>query len=105
MSDFHSRDLAVQNAVSEMTCTPDSSGLHLTDLQHIDLVTQTHADLARFLNGLAEGIREDTLAEDILAGTLTLRSLQDALLGAPDNESTSAASKADDTDPGEMLLF
>ena len=105
MSDFHTRDLAVQNAISAMTCAPETAGLNMTDLQHIDLVTQTHADLAKFLTRLAQSIREDDLAETSLAGTLTLRSLQDTLLAAPDADVTGETSADDQQDPGDMLLF
>ena len=104
MVDFHHRDLAVQNAISEMTSTPNSSGLHLTDLQHIDLVTQTHADLARFLPKLALGIRVKDVEEQSLASTMTLRSLQDALLRAPLSGKTDHVVD-DDIDAGDMDLF
>lgn len=104
MVDFHHRDLAVQNAVSDMTCTPGSNGLHLTDLQHIDLVTQTHADLARFLPRLAQGLRESDLVESTLASTMTLRSLQDALLRAPLAGGVEHVVD-DQIDPGDMDLF
>ena len=105
MSDFHVRDLAVQNAISEMTCSPETAGLNMTDLQHIDLVTQTHADLAKFLKKLAQSVREQELAAQSLAGTLTLRSLQDVLLGAPEDKNAEGEGGADDTDPGDMSLF
>jgi hypothetical protein len=104
MVDFHHRDLAVQNAISEMTSAPTSSGLHLTDLQHIDLVTQTHADLARFLPKLALGIRVNDIEEHSLASTMTLRSLQDALLRAPLNGTTDHVVD-DDIGAGDMDLF
>lgn len=104
MVDFHHRDLAVQNAISEMTSSPDSRGLHLTDLQHIDLVTQTHADLARFLPKLALGIRVNDIEEHSLATTMTLRSLQDALLRAPLSGKTDHIVD-DEIDAGDMDLF
>ncbi len=105
LSDFHARDLAVQNAISEMTCAPETAGLNMTDLQHIDLVTQTHADLAKFLTKMAQGIRENEIAVHSLAGTLTLRSLQDTLLADPETDADNTGSNGDDTDPGDMLLF
>ena len=105
MSDFHVRDLAVQNAISEMTCSPDTAGLNMTDLQHIDLVTQTHADLAKFLARLAQSIRERDITEATLAGTLTLRSLQDTLLAGPEMGAGETSDAQDHSDPGDMLLF
>ena len=104
MVDFHHRDLAVQNAVSDMTTSPTSNGLHLTDLQHIDLVTQTHADLARFLPKLAQGLRDNDLTQSNLANTMTLRSLQDALLHAPLSGGVEHVVD-DQIDPGDMDLF
>ena len=99
MVDYHARDLAVQNAVSELTSSPTTTGLNLADLQHIDLVTQTHADLARFLPRLAEGLRSTGGADPSLAGSLTLRSLQDVLLNPAQDDAASQV------DPGEMDLF
>ena len=104
MIDFHARDLAVQNAVSELTTLPNTGGLNLVDLQHIDLVTQTHADLAKFLPTLARCLREGDIGEASLAGTLTLRSLQDILLGA-DPSTSEIHNPPDNEAPGEMLLF
>ncbi len=104
MIDFHHRDLAVQNAVSEMTCSTQGNGLHVTDLQHIDLVTQTHADLARFLPKLAQGLRENDITEKGLANTMTLRSLQDALLRVPLAGELEHVVD-DQVDPGDMELF
>lgn len=104
MIDFHHRDLAVQNAVSDMTTNSGGNGLHLTDLQHIDLVTQTHADLARFLPKLAQGLRESSMSESNLASTMTLRSLQDALLRAPLSGDVEHVVD-DQIDPGDMDLF
>ena len=105
MSDFHARDLAVQNAISAMTCSSDTAGLNMTDLQHIDLITQTHADLAKFLTRLAQGLRDNDLVDTTLAGTLTLRSLQDTLLASPDADIAGEPGAEDQQDPGEMLLF
>ena len=105
MIDFHNRDLAVQNAISELTALPDTTGLNVVDLQHIDLVTQTHADLARFLPKLAQCLRENDVAEASLAGTLTLRSLRDILLGAEPSTAASHGTPIPDNDPGEMHLF
>ena len=104
LSDFHDRDLAVQNALSDMTHSPGSAKLNMTDLQHIDLVTQTHDDLARLLSKLSQNIRAGDITEHSLAGTLTLRSLQDTLLRPPLNDDRDT-SKRDELDPGEMDLF
>ena len=104
MIDFHDRDLAVQNAISELTSLPNVGGLNVVDLQHIDLVTQTHADLAQFLPKLAECLRDDDFGQASLAGTLTLRSLRDVLLGAEPSTAADFETQEEES-PGEMLLF
>ena len=105
MVDFHTRDVAVQNAVSDMTQASGSLGLNMTDLQHIDLVTQTHADLAKFLPRLAESIRNREIAEQSLAGSLTLRSLQDTLLRPIRPPGPEVDPPEEGQDPGDMHLF
>jgi len=105
MIDFHSRDLAVQNAVSEITAIPTSSGMNMSDLQHIDLVTQTHADLARFLPLLAKSLRSGDVDEPNLKGSLTLRSLQDTLLNGPLSGTEIGIFGEVDAMAGDMDLF
>ena len=105
MLDFHARDLAVQTAVSGLTSAPNTSGLNITDLQHIDLVTQTHADLAKFLRRLAEGLREDGFAHRSLAGSLTLRSLQDVLLNPVRSGANDEGPPEPQIESGEIDLF
>lgn len=103
MTDFHERDIAVQNAVSDMTSTAEGHGLNFSDLQHIDLVTQIHQDLARFLPKLAQGLREGDLVENSLASTMTLRSLQDALLRGPVSNAEPEAEEV--LDSGDVDFF
>ncbi len=105
MRDYHDRDLALQNAVAGLTTLSNNSdGINITDLQHLDLVTQTHGELAKFLPKLAQRLRDDNNVEDVcLAGTLTLRSLQDLLLGPAGLMDT--PQEVDEVDPGEILLF
>ena len=105
MNDFHGRDLAVQNAVSEITCASESSGMNISDLQHIDLVTQTHADLARFLPLLAKSLRSGAIDEPNLKGSLILRSLQDTLLNGPLSGQEIGVFGEADAVAGDMDLF
>lgn len=96
MDQLHERDLALQDAVSDMTAKCSD----MVDLQHIDRVTQTHADLARFLPQLAECLVGRAIDHGSLAGALTLHSLQYLLLGL--------AADADvefQVEPGELALF
>ncbi|NNE81592.1 MAG: hypothetical protein HKN18_15095 [Silicimonas sp.] len=103
MRDFRDRDLALQDAVADLTCNQQAGGIDLHDLQHIDLITQTHADLAKFLPKLAQCLRKDDFEQASLVGTLTLRSLQDVLLGTSENCDHHRSHQ--DVDPGEMVLF
>ena len=104
MRDYHERDLALQNAVAGLTTQQVATGINITDLQHLDLVTQTHGELAKFLPKLAQRLREDNNVEDVcLAGTLTLRSLQDLLLGPAGL--MEVPSDVAEADPGEVFLF
>ncbi|MEP5759451.1 MAG: hypothetical protein ABJ327_09175 [Litoreibacter sp.] len=48
MRELHQQDLALQNAVSTLASSASSHGAQVVHIQHIDLVTQTHDDLARF---------------------------------------------------------
>jgi hypothetical protein len=66
-------------------------------LQHVDLLTQTHCDLARLLPILASSARGEPTRTQDLKGTLKLQSLQDALIGH--------ARGADETEAGEVSFF
>ncbi|MEM8802791.1 MAG: hypothetical protein AAGF55_09670 [Pseudomonadota bacterium] len=95
MSDFGRHDLELQNALSAISerarATPE-----MGHLQHVDLITQTHEDLAKLLFRLAHSLEGEATDLDTLRQTLTLRSLQDALIdGAP----------VEDVETGELSLF
>lgn len=97
MERFHESDMALQSALSVLAsrarATPD-----MVDLQHVDLLTQTHCDLARLLPELAACLKGRPTEMAHLKSKLTLRSLQDALLeGEQDRE--------DRPEPGELSLF
>lgn len=100
MGQLHARDLALQDAVSDMTTRACEQGAGFADLQHIDLVTQTHADLARFLPQLADCLVGHPVHHRKLAHALTLHSLQNILLGL-----NTADDADDDTEAGELSLF
>ena len=94
---FHRSDIALQAALSSLakhaSATPD-----MVDLQHADLVTQTHSDLAKLLNELAGCISGHSVSREDLKSVMTLRSLQDSLI-EPSALSDSAPL------PGEVALF
>lgn len=51
MKELRDQDLALQNAVSELASKTAADGEQLVHIQHIDLITQTHEDLAPFPTG------------------------------------------------------
>ena len=96
MESFHQSDLAMQDALSTLAAharvAPD-----MVDLQHADLLTQTHADLAKLLGALSQLLGGDAITLTDLRGTLTLHSLQDALL--------EPHAETDAIEHGELSLF
>lgn len=97
MRALHTSDLALQNAISSLACE-GSEVTEFASLQHVDLVTQTHCDLANLLERLAERLRGVTVTHDDLRESLSLRSLQDSLL-VPGPQPTN------DARAGEVSLF
>ncbi len=97
MDQMHQRDLALQDAISDLTDLTAPVSESLRHIQHIDLVTQTHGDLARFLPQLADCLVGHPVHHRKLAGALTLHSLQNLLLGN--------SAEADAVEAGELSLF
>lgn len=98
MRDLHQQDLALQNAVSQLSMGPSLQGAHVYHMQHIDLITQTHEDLARFLPELASCLSETNFDQSRLANVLQLQSLRDQLLHSHDDTGPK-------TESGELSLF
>ena len=96
MATFHSRDVALQDALSNMTRMSGETGA-MHELQHIDMLTQTHEDLAKLLPVLADCVRGTPTHLNQLKAALTLRSLQDKLLDTNSDEAP--------PDTGELSLF
>ena len=101
MEKLHSSDLALQDAVSVMTSQTKGAAPDFSQLQHIDLVTQTHADLARFLPQLADCLVGHPVHHGKLAGALTLHSLQNMLLGLAGSQDCDP----ENVEAGELSLF
>lgn len=97
MDGFRQSDLALQKALSSLATRANSSP-EMKGLQHIDLITQTHGDLANFLPALANAVKSGNVDYAALRDKLALQSLQDTLIDAQDHE------VADHT-PGELSLF
>ena len=97
MDQMHRRDLALQDAISDLTELAAPGADSLRHIQHIDLVTQTHGELARFLPQLADCLVGHPVHHQKLAGALTLHSLQNLLLGH--------GAETDAVEAGELSLF
>lgn len=80
MCDLHKQDLALQNAVAELATVAPREATKVSHIQHLDLITQTHEDLSRFLPRLAEALSETDFDPQRLAKVLRLQSLRDQLL-------------------------
>lgn len=98
MDTLHKSDLALQNAMSALARNSEEKP-DMVQLQHVDLLTQTHCDLAKMLAVLASSLRTDAVMQDDLKNSLSLRSLQDTLLGE------SETSGANTVEAGELSLF
>lgn len=96
MGSFHKSDIAVQNALSVLTTTA-KSGPNMFELQHVDLITQSHQDLSELFAVLAACARGRPIRMSDLAASLTLRSLQDNLL-TPHHA-------REEVEAGELSLF
>lgn len=98
MRDLHHQDLALQNAVSKIASNASNEGAEVAHIQHIDLVTQTHDDLARFLPELAAALESTNFDPKRLAKILRLQSLRDQLLSDGNTDDAKTPS-------GELSLF
>lgn len=95
MSNFKEHDLELQNALSAISARARTTP-EMGHLQHVDLVTQTHEDLAKLLSRLAASLEGEAIDVESLRQTLRLRSLQDALINGVPNQ---------DVEKGELSLF
>lgn len=96
MASFHKSDLAVQNALSALVDSA-AAGPNMFELQHVDLITQCHQDLAELLAVLAAWARGRPTNKSEISSSLTLHSLKDNLL-APHHS-------REDVEAGELSLF
>lgn len=98
LEDLYDADLKLQEALSTLALRAKSVP-EVSSLQHIDLLTQTHRDLASLLSAMSNFLAGDPIEPEALKSRLTLRSLQDALFdGASDEDDENVAA-------GEMSLF
>jgi len=95
MEMFRQQDLALQDSLSSLSARARATS-EMGTLQHVDLITQTHVDLANLLPKLAAALKGEAIEMDVLKNALSLRSLQDTLIdGIEDNE----------TQAGDLALF
>ena len=81
MEQLHQNDLALQDTLPELTGARLPHSKDLSRLQSLDLNTQIHADLARFLPVFADSLAGVGSGAQDAFETLTLRSLRRALAG------------------------
>lgn len=98
MQGLHKQDLVLQDAVSKLAAS-SKIGAEVAPIQHIDLITQTHDDLSRFLPILAEALSQSNFDEEKLAKILRLQSLRDTLL------KKDASTAISERESGELSLF
>ncbi|MDJ0640792.1 MAG: hypothetical protein QNJ20_18390 [Paracoccaceae bacterium] len=96
MESVHEDDLMLQTALSKIAPHVRSNS-EMIDLQHVDLLTQLHKDIAAALRALADVEINTQIPKGTLRSKLTLRSFQDALLDG------GATTKPQDS--GELSLF
>lgn len=96
MEELHRSDEALQHALSSFA-NGDETAPTLFELQHVDLLTQSHFDIAKLSRVLADWAKGGVVTRDTLRASLTLRSLQDKLIDAREDTSDSSA--------GELSLF
>jgi hypothetical protein len=97
MHDLQKQDLALQKAIASLASNAQTASADMVHLQHVDLVTQTHEDLARFLPELAACLERTGFDQQKLSQKLRLRSLQDQLLAKE--------AIGDETDSGDVSFF
>ncbi|NNE89889.1 MAG: hypothetical protein HKN27_17610 [Silicimonas sp.] len=99
MRDLRAQDLALQDAVSKLAAATSKAGKEVVHIQHVDLITQTHDDLARFLPELAACLEHTDFDQEKLAQKLRLQSLKDQLLvrGSDPDDTANA--------PGDVSFF
>lgn len=75
---FHERDVALQNALSNLEIS-GASDEAIKTIQHLDLITQSHLDFSGLLQCISDSLKSDSTCLNSLRETLTLRSLKDEL--------------------------
>lgn len=96
MEELHRSDAALQKALSSLANGNENKPT-LFELQHVDLLTQSHCDIGKLARTLADWARGRSVTRHDLRAALTLRSLQDKLVDAHHD--------ADLTEAGELSLF
>lgn len=93
---LHHSDEALQTALSSLAGAQDSASTPF-ELQHLDLLTQSHLDLFKLTRILACWARGTPVRRGDLRDVLTMRGLKDRLVDSHAEEKT--------TEPGELQLF
>ena len=70
-------DIALQAAICVSVSNSESALQHTKDLQHVDLITQFHANMSRLLPVLAQQLEKSEFSREALLEELNLQSLRD----------------------------
>ena len=74
---IHQEDIALQAAICVLVSNSESALQHTKDLQHVDLITQFHANMSRLLPVLAQQLEKSEFSREALLEELNLQSLRD----------------------------
>ena len=93
----HQEDVALQAAICVLVSNNEGALRFSKDLQHLDLITQLHADMARVLDVFVRQIHNGKIVQQELLEVLSLQSLRDCFEGKPTARSRQ--------NPGDMTIF
>ena len=74
---IHQEDIALQADICVLVSNSESALQHTKDLQHVDLITQFHANMSRLLPVLAKQLEKNEFSREALLEELNLQSLKD----------------------------
>lgn len=80
MEQMQDRDIRLQTTISEISKERTLATDEIEALQYLDLSTQIHGDLQRFLTRLSGDVGNGSLNHETLSATLKLGSLKKGLL-------------------------
>lgn len=80
LSDLHLDGLAIQRDLGDLITAVEVAPEHLADIQRLDSMSQTHADLSAFVQVLAQDVETGCVDNDRLRDALRLGAMKKILL-------------------------